>query len=293
MRWQLQTMDDPTSTHSRPGVITFDRDRFKAVVHYVIWICEDPRSLGPVKLNRVLWYADRNAYLLHGEPLAGATYVKRPYGPLARALAPVIRELEQESAVAARVRSHNVNMEQYFARHAPRLTGLRPEHIGVLEAATRSVCFDQQAPILNKKAHDRVWRVARVGEVLPFFTVFAGLSGDMLDADMDWALREAHRGRFHADWKEMEELRGVNPAIENACKALVWFLSREPSAGMPIGNGGSSTFIYKQKGHQAFNIPDICVIYRFDLEELVLGSFRYTFYGAEDEDADGEELEAG
>jgi hypothetical protein len=130
-------MDDPTSTHSRYGAITFDRDRFKAVVHYVVWICEDPRSLGPVKLNRILWYADRNAYLLHGEPLAGATFVKRPYGPPSRALAPVIRELEQKGAIAARARSHNVDMEQYFALHPPRLAGLRPEHIASLEAAAR------------------------------------------------------------------------------------------------------------------------------------------------------------
>jgi hypothetical protein len=137
-----------------------------------------------------------------------------------------------------------------------------------------------------------VWRVARVGEVLPYFTVFAGVPADMQDVDLDWALREVRRSRFRPDWKDIEELRGVNPAIENACKALVWFLSREPSAGIPVGNGGSSVFVYKQKGHPTFNLPDICVIYKFDLEELVLGSFRFTFEGAEDEDADGEEAEA-
>jgi hypothetical protein len=275
---------DLTSKRPRKRIVAFDRERFKTIVHYVCWVCEDPRVLGPVKLNWILWYADRNVHLLQGQPLAGATYVKRPYGPLARALTPVLGELENEQLVAIRPCSHGLEMEQYFATRSPSLAALRPEHVSQLEAAIRHVCFDPQAPVFNKKAHDRVWRVARVGETLPYYTVLSGAAGELLEEDIDWATREVRRHRFETDWKEMEELRELNFRIEDACKALVWFLTREPSAGVQIPNGRSSVFIYKQRGSRALDVPDISVIYKIDLEEVVLGSFRYTFQGAEDED---------
>src|SRR5687767_11549584 len=85
--------------------VKFDRDRFKSLVHYICWRCEDPRILGSVKLNKVLWYTDRIHYLRAGQPVTGATYVKQQSGPTARALSPVIAELEKEGAVATRERS--------------------------------------------------------------------------------------------------------------------------------------------------------------------------------------------
>jgi hypothetical protein len=275
---------DLTAKRPRKRIVAFDRERFKTIVHYVCWVCEDPRVLGPIKLNWILWYADRNVHLLQGQPLAGATYVKRPYGPLAKALTPVLGELEKERLVAIRPRSHGVALEQYFAIRGPSLSALRPEHVSQLEAAIRHVCFDPKAPVLNQQAHDRVWRVARVGETLPYYTVLSGAAGDLLEADLDWAIRELRQHRFDTDWKEMEELRELNFRIEDACKALVWFLTREPSAGIQIPNGRDPAFIYKQRGNRALDVPDISVIYKVDLEEVVLGRFRYTFPDAEDED---------
>jgi hypothetical protein len=267
----------------------FDRHRFRTAVHYVCWVCEDPRVLGPVKLSRVLWYADRNTNLASGEPITGATYVKRPYGPVARPLAPVLRELEQDGAIAIRMHSHGTDMEQYFAIQAPAIAELRPEHVSTLDAAIRHVCFDPHASVANRKEHDRVWRVARVGETLPHYTVFSGIPGDLSEADMDWAVREARRAPLETNWKEMEELRELNPRIEDACKAVVWYLSREPSAGVPVPAGRESVFLHKQRGHRALDVPDICVLYRLDLEELILGPFRYGFVNVEEDDEAGDD----
>lgn len=284
-------MESFVPASSRRRRIVFDRQRFKTIIHYVCWICEDPRILGPVKLNRILWYADRNAYLLHGDPLAGVTFIKRPHGPLAKAVAPVLRELESEGVLATRSRSHSVETEQYFARRSPSLYGLGPEQLSVLEAVIRHICFDPTTRVFNKKAHDRVWRVARLGETIPHCTVFAGRPAEVTEEDLEWAAREARRPHFVPNWKEMDELRELNPRIEEACKGLVWFLSREPSAGVPVPNGGSSVFFYKQTGSKSFDVPDICVTYKVELEELVLGGFRFTFYGAvEDEEANGSEV---
>ena len=55
----------------------FNRVKFKALVHYICWRCEDPRLLGTVKLNKVLWYAERIWYFRTGQPIVGATYLKQ------------------------------------------------------------------------------------------------------------------------------------------------------------------------------------------------------------------------
>ena len=55
--------------------MAFDREKFKQLVHYVIW--NGKRDwFGATKLNKVLWFADARAYVLTGRPITGATYIR-------------------------------------------------------------------------------------------------------------------------------------------------------------------------------------------------------------------------
>jgi len=53
---------------------------------------EDP-GFGAVKLNKLLFFADFEAFRLLGSSITGATYEKEEYGPVAREFLPMQDEL--------------------------------------------------------------------------------------------------------------------------------------------------------------------------------------------------------
>ncbi len=59
----------------------FDAAKFRELFLYIAESCaEDPR-FGAVKLNKILYYADFEAYRRLGEPITGDTYRKLSEGP--------------------------------------------------------------------------------------------------------------------------------------------------------------------------------------------------------------------
>lgn len=82
--------------------MAFDRNRFKALFHYICWQCKsNPSTLGAVKINKALWVADFTSYYRSGEPLTGTRYVKRQYGSVPSAIVPVLQELEAEGKISS------------------------------------------------------------------------------------------------------------------------------------------------------------------------------------------------
>lgn len=257
--------------------IRFDRDRFKALVHYICWRCEDPRTLGPVKLNKALWYTDRIQYLRVGQPVTGATYVKQQSGPAARALSPVIAELEKEGVVATRERSWSSGVSQYFARQESDLSVFTSQEISLIDSVIEAVCFRNALPSTDAGADAQVWRLAHIGETLPYCTVFAARPGEITKRDLDWAVEQIRSGKGEINLKEIEELSALNPRIDEAYAALDWHLSRDLSIGIPVPVSNASFFAYKQSGNGPLSLPSILVIYTIDLNEPVVCRIRFGF----------------
>jgi hypothetical protein len=76
-----------------------DREKLKQLVHYVCDIAPN-RQLGATKLNKILFYADTQAYLETGSPITGETYVKQKLGPVPKHIGEILAELKAEEAVA-------------------------------------------------------------------------------------------------------------------------------------------------------------------------------------------------
>ena len=52
------------------------------LMHYIVWKCHDPTTLGATKLNKVLFYSDTFAYIDLGKSITGVKYIKRQFGPV-------------------------------------------------------------------------------------------------------------------------------------------------------------------------------------------------------------------
>jgi hypothetical protein len=63
-----------------------DAQRFDELVLFIAHETKDDRRFGRVKLAKVLYYSDFDAYRNTERSLTGATYVHKPFGPFPRAL---------------------------------------------------------------------------------------------------------------------------------------------------------------------------------------------------------------
>jgi hypothetical protein len=254
---------------------SFNRAKFKALVHYICWRCEDPRILGTVKLNKVLWHAERIWHLRTGQPIAGATYLKQHFGVVAKALTPLVMELEKEGALSTRERSHGSSLMQYFARFEPDLSMFTAPEVSVVDSLIETICFQAAASPLDLTADNQVAKLAQIGETLPYYTVFAARPAEILKRDMDWAIEHIRRGIGEPELEGVEEITKLNPRIDEAYAALEWYLTRDPSAGSPIPVSNTSFFLYKQSPNIPLTIPGIAVIYTVDLDDVIICRVRF------------------
>lgn len=77
----------------------FDREKFKTLVVYIAWKAGRRDWFGATKLNKVLWFAEARAFVLHGKPIAGATYIRQKHGPVPREFMPIRSELERQKRI--------------------------------------------------------------------------------------------------------------------------------------------------------------------------------------------------
>ena len=108
-----------TERISLPG----DDSRLKEMIVYIAAKCQEDPGFGAVKLNKILFRADFQAYRLRGRPVTGTAYFRLRYGPAPRAMVPVMRELHSQDAVRTQRRIVG-GLEQ------KRPIALRPANLG-------------------------------------------------------------------------------------------------------------------------------------------------------------------
>ena len=100
----------PENTPSQPQ--SFDRGKFKEMILYFSMRCEESKDagIGMVKLNKLLYRADFEAYRTLGSSITGETYERQEFGPVARDLLIVLDELgKAEGCVGNRYRQGNTH----------------------------------------------------------------------------------------------------------------------------------------------------------------------------------------
>ena len=98
----------------------FDREKFKALVLYVIWRTGDVRNFGATKLNKVLWFSDARTFEAMGMPVTGETYIRRQYGPVPQHINEILDELAREGQIQAWTDYHfDLEVKRYSATGPP------------------------------------------------------------------------------------------------------------------------------------------------------------------------------
>lgn len=174
--------------------ITFDRPKFKDVVLYVCNSCQ-PSELGNVKLHKVLYFSDMLMFMNTGRPLTGVDYIKQQFGPTARHLTSVLKELEAAGNLRIDTRSYfGFQKKDYIALAKPAAGALGNDEIAILKDVIDFVC-EKSAKEISELSHDLAWQLADMGERIPYAAVLGLQPPEIAQEDIDAALEEARKVR--------------------------------------------------------------------------------------------------
>ena len=148
----------------------FDREKFKRLVHYVIWRAGKRDWFGAVKLNKVLWFSDTEAFALTGKPITGARYIREKYGPVPKAIMPVRSELEREGIIRV---WREGKVERAIANTGPDMQPFASSEMAIVNWWIDHIATYETAASISEKSHDYTWQIAAMGEELPMTATFA------------------------------------------------------------------------------------------------------------------------
>lgn len=162
-------------------------DKFKALVHLVIQGCDDPRKLGATRLNKILWFADREAYLATGNSISGTTYVRRPRGPVPKHILKSLRELEQENKISIQEPSGQYMPREFTSLEAPNSEMFSDVEKSIVDNISQVICDQYTADEISERSHDISWEAAADGEEIPLSSTLASCPGDYRPTVTNWA----------------------------------------------------------------------------------------------------------
>lgn len=163
-------------------------ERLKAMIHYIADAV--PRqALGKTKLNKILWFSDREMYLRTGHTISGDAYLRFPQGPVSKNILQAQDELACEGKILYRRVKRPYEQYEYISLMAPDISFFSAEEIDVIG---RQIAWI--APLSAKEvsaiSHDRTWQTYKDGEEIPMFAVLAATTRDFQPEDLNWALEE-------------------------------------------------------------------------------------------------------
>lgn len=164
-----------------------DLSRLKAMIHYIVETAPH-RSFGKVKLNKMLWFADRDMYIRSGQTISHDAYLRFPQGPVSKNIQEAIRELESEGKIHVR-KERVITYEQFFYQSLaePDISLFNAEEIAAINRAITLI-----APLTAEQAsslsHDRARQIFAPNEEIPMYAVLAAETRELDEEDIKLAL---------------------------------------------------------------------------------------------------------
>lgn len=151
---------------------TNSNSKIKELTLYVAQRCETHQLFGTIKLNKILFFSDVNAYLRRGESITGSKYEKREFGPVPERMREHIDELvaKRDAVVVERDMPNMTQQRRVVAVTKPDLSSFSAEDISIVNEVIEWM-QPMTAHEISELSHRSVgWDVARMGETIPLAT---------------------------------------------------------------------------------------------------------------------------
>ena len=160
----------------------FDRDKFKTLVVYVAWKAGRRDWFGATKLNKVLWFAEARAFVLHGAPIVGATYIREQFGPVPKQMMPIRAELERAGEIRVFKEGKLVRIT---ADAKPDMSQFTTDELQIIDYWIELIDRDHTAGTISDESHDYAWDIAHEGEEVPLYAILANRIRDPNDQELE------------------------------------------------------------------------------------------------------------
>lgn len=167
----------------------YDKERLKKLIHYVIWKAGARPGFGATKLYKSAWFADARSFVLLGKSITGAEYVRQKHGPIPRYGMLARSELAEVGQISQkRDADGHWHFKALLPANAEWFSSQEREHI---DYWTNHIADNHTAASISEESHDLGWEIAKMDEVLPFYSVLASRIKEPNERQMDWAKRRA------------------------------------------------------------------------------------------------------
>ena len=172
--------------------MTFDREKFKNLVHYVIHQAGDRDGFGATKLYKVLWFSEARCFVLDGKPIAGATYIREKHGPIPRLGMAVREELASEKCIQQwKAPVYNHEGWRLKSIKSPYPLKLSNREKQCVDFWISHIDKDHTATSKSEESHDYAWEIADMGETLPMHAILSERTRRPIKESLDWAKERA------------------------------------------------------------------------------------------------------
>lgn len=172
-------------------ISVFERDKYKNLMHHVIYRAGDREGFGLTKLFKVLWFFEARRYTVDGELFTGARYTRDEHGPRPTDGYKLLTELERSGAVQLR-------RERFFSQTLRRATSRKPPQGGLLsESQARDLEYwinyvaGRTAGQVSDESHNYGWEIIPQGAEIPLVALLAERVRPPEGDELDWATRRA------------------------------------------------------------------------------------------------------
>lgn len=143
--------------------------KFKELILYLAQKSEGDERFGAVKLHRLLFYVDFVAYLTLGQSVTGQEYQKQRFGPTARRLLPVQKEMQEDDEIAIRQDDYfGKNQNRVLAKRLANLDVFSPQEVDLIDRVVRRF-WNSNATVLSDETHRLfLWQILGEGETIPY-----------------------------------------------------------------------------------------------------------------------------
>jgi Protein of unknown function (DUF4065) len=160
----------------------FDKAKFKLLVRYIAWKAGRRDWFGATKLNKVLWFSDARSFILSGQSITGATYIRQKYGPVPHQIMPIRAELEREGYIRI---FEEGSLVRLTADAKPDMSAFTKDELQTIDYWIEHIDKEHTAGTISDASHDYAWDIAKMGEELPFYAILANRIRDPSDQESE------------------------------------------------------------------------------------------------------------
>lgn len=147
----------------------FDKDKFKMVLHYLIYKCGFRNTVGRTVLHKLLYFSDFNYFEHHGKSITGESYRKMERGPVPIHFEEVMAELIDENSVRPGKRRLPCGkvMNRYFSINEPSID-LEKDELDIIDKVIKDLSHMNGKQIGEYSLSDEPTKLTADDEIIDY-----------------------------------------------------------------------------------------------------------------------------